>query len=71
MMNEYVAEERTKGIRMQLSFNEPNVVGTTTPPAADPFGPTITSVTSSQTRTNINQPSSNNVGQESLFGVPP
>jgi hypothetical protein len=44
-MNDYVAEERTKGIHVQLSFDDPTIVGTTTPMPENPFSLAPTSLT--------------------------
>jgi hypothetical protein len=37
LMNDYVVEERTKGVWVQQSIHEPNVIGTTTPLPDNPF----------------------------------
>jgi hypothetical protein len=50
LMNDYVEEERTKSIHVQLSFDEPDVIGTTTPLPANPFSVTPVSATHQATK---------------------
>jgi hypothetical protein len=55
MMNDYVVEERTKGIRVQLSFDELTIIGTTIPMPENPFSLVATSLTPPVAPTIINQ----------------